>query len=463
MLVALHQPRPALWALFDTVSVLTRGRLLYTGPTTQAVSWLTHAVPEWGPYVPAVHGSVAEFLIEVACYGLVTQHGNSNTSDDSKTSTDDNTSLISGACSKQQAACGSSSSSTTTQQGAAQHGSAAQCTAVSSHGDMGAGTASPVMSDNHRTHEEQVTHAADVFTQLLDTHGLAWWCGSGASNSSSTVDNKDSSHPATKAPCSAAQDSTSGRHRGTEAHMHDPAVHDDNNTSSTEHDAAVLQTDVHLDIDSTQHYPLACKEITPSHNSPDTDKPATTGADHMGPVLGVPVRTPGNGHVLCRVEHSVAAGRGAGSARARIEVVATVGGPEGTGLHIRTHAQLTVGDDETTTKRHTPACSALPLLLHRLLTCMGGAWRPLGAPMQRMCFALQGAVGHTVCGWRQSGLLAWREWVQTWRSGPATALKILLFSWSGFVVSDLCVCIYVCLCVYTPVSCLKLTLSCTTA
>ncbi|GFH32996.1 ABC transporter domain-containing protein, partial [Haematococcus lacustris] len=66
VLVSIHQPRPAIWALIDQVSVLVGGCLLYSGPSSLLVPWIQAHAPSWGPYLPATHGTIPDWLLDAA-------------------------------------------------------------------------------------------------------------------------------------------------------------------------------------------------------------------------------------------------------------------------------------------------------------------------------------------------------------------------------------------------------------
>ncbi|KAG1673764.1 hypothetical protein FOA52_002333 [Chlamydomonas sp. UWO 241] len=63
VIASIHQPRGAIWALFDTVTLLSKGRLLYTGPTSGMAPWLSAAFGT--AYDPLAHGSACDWALDL--------------------------------------------------------------------------------------------------------------------------------------------------------------------------------------------------------------------------------------------------------------------------------------------------------------------------------------------------------------------------------------------------------------
>jgi ATP-binding cassette subfamily G (WHITE) protein 2 len=65
VVVTLHQPRDAVWRLFDKLYLLSEGRLLYSGPPSGAVSWFSSL----GYQAPS-SVSVADWLLDLVAIGF---------------------------------------------------------------------------------------------------------------------------------------------------------------------------------------------------------------------------------------------------------------------------------------------------------------------------------------------------------------------------------------------------------
>jgi ATP-binding cassette subfamily G (WHITE) protein 2 len=61
VLVSIHQPAAALWDLFDSVTLLASGRLVYNGPAAGLAPWLGAALRR--SYDPSVHGLPPDFAL----------------------------------------------------------------------------------------------------------------------------------------------------------------------------------------------------------------------------------------------------------------------------------------------------------------------------------------------------------------------------------------------------------------
>jgi ABC-type multidrug transport system ATPase subunit len=63
VVAAVHQPRSAVWGLFDTVTLLASGLLVYHGPTAGLVPWLSGELGY--VYDPALHGLASDWALDL--------------------------------------------------------------------------------------------------------------------------------------------------------------------------------------------------------------------------------------------------------------------------------------------------------------------------------------------------------------------------------------------------------------
>ncbi|KAF8067234.1 ctr9 [Scenedesmus sp. PABB004] len=64
---SIHQPRAAIWALFDTAVLLSMGHLMYFGPREAMVPWF---VGRGYPYDPALHGLASDWVMDLVNIGF---------------------------------------------------------------------------------------------------------------------------------------------------------------------------------------------------------------------------------------------------------------------------------------------------------------------------------------------------------------------------------------------------------
>jgi len=67
VVASIHQPGPALWALFDKVAVLSQGHAMYSGPREGLVGWFTGL--GYG-YDPIVQGSPSDWVMDLVNIGF---------------------------------------------------------------------------------------------------------------------------------------------------------------------------------------------------------------------------------------------------------------------------------------------------------------------------------------------------------------------------------------------------------
>ncbi|KAF6265203.1 P-loop containing nucleoside triphosphate hydrolase protein [Scenedesmus sp. NREL 46B-D3] len=63
VVAAIHQPRSAIWSLFDKVTLLASGLLIYHGPTAGMVPWLSGQLGY--SYKPAAHGLASDWALDL--------------------------------------------------------------------------------------------------------------------------------------------------------------------------------------------------------------------------------------------------------------------------------------------------------------------------------------------------------------------------------------------------------------
>ncbi|GAX73384.1 hypothetical protein CEUSTIGMA_g837.t1 [Chlamydomonas eustigma] len=63
VIASIHQPRSAIWVLFDTVTLLSQGHLIYHGVREQLTTWLQSSFQTL--YQPMKHGGVADWALDV--------------------------------------------------------------------------------------------------------------------------------------------------------------------------------------------------------------------------------------------------------------------------------------------------------------------------------------------------------------------------------------------------------------
>jgi len=67
VLAVVHQPRAAIWATFDALTIVAHGRLLYTGPREGMLGWFGHL---GYPYDAGLHGVPSDFVMDLVCVGF---------------------------------------------------------------------------------------------------------------------------------------------------------------------------------------------------------------------------------------------------------------------------------------------------------------------------------------------------------------------------------------------------------
>lgn len=67
LLASLHQPRAAIWSQMDQVTLLSSGRLMYTGPTEELVPWFTSL---GYAYDPELHGMASDWALDLVSLGF---------------------------------------------------------------------------------------------------------------------------------------------------------------------------------------------------------------------------------------------------------------------------------------------------------------------------------------------------------------------------------------------------------
>eukprot|EP00878_Enallax_costatus_P000100 GHUV01000134.1.p1 GENE.GHUV01000134.1~~GHUV01000134.1.p1 ORF type:complete len:870 (+),score=236.10 GHUV01000134.1:1054-3663(+) len=65
---SIHQPRAAIWALFDSVTLLSMGHLMYFGPREDLVTWFTDGCNY--PYDPKMHGLASDWVMDLVNIGF---------------------------------------------------------------------------------------------------------------------------------------------------------------------------------------------------------------------------------------------------------------------------------------------------------------------------------------------------------------------------------------------------------
>jgi len=64
---SIHQPRSAIWSMFDAVTLLASGRLAYTGPRDGLVEWFGSL---GYPYDPTLHGVASDWALDLVAIGF---------------------------------------------------------------------------------------------------------------------------------------------------------------------------------------------------------------------------------------------------------------------------------------------------------------------------------------------------------------------------------------------------------
>ncbi|KAF6258116.1 hypothetical protein COO60DRAFT_1520342 [Scenedesmus sp. NREL 46B-D3] len=67
LLASLHQPRAAIWSQMDQITLLSSGRLMYTGPTEQLVPWFTSL---GYAYDHELHGMASDWALDLVSLGF---------------------------------------------------------------------------------------------------------------------------------------------------------------------------------------------------------------------------------------------------------------------------------------------------------------------------------------------------------------------------------------------------------
>lgn len=68
VIASIHQPRPAIFARFNTVAILSEGHQLYLGNPANVVAWFQNELGY--PYVPATNGNVPDWLMDTVSIGF---------------------------------------------------------------------------------------------------------------------------------------------------------------------------------------------------------------------------------------------------------------------------------------------------------------------------------------------------------------------------------------------------------
>jgi ABC-type multidrug transport system ATPase subunit len=63
----IHQPRAAIWQMFDTMTLLANGRLMYTGPTDDMIDWFGS---QGYLYDPNLHGVPSDWALDLVAVGF---------------------------------------------------------------------------------------------------------------------------------------------------------------------------------------------------------------------------------------------------------------------------------------------------------------------------------------------------------------------------------------------------------
>ncbi|GAX75358.1 hypothetical protein CEUSTIGMA_g2802.t1 [Chlamydomonas eustigma] len=69
IVASIHQPRALIWSHFSQVVVLSQGCMLYSGPRSRLVPWLTEGLG-YGPYNPIKHGVEADWVLDLVNIGF---------------------------------------------------------------------------------------------------------------------------------------------------------------------------------------------------------------------------------------------------------------------------------------------------------------------------------------------------------------------------------------------------------
>eukprot|EP00879_Flechtneria_rotunda_P012451 GHRR01013002.1.p1 GENE.GHRR01013002.1~~GHRR01013002.1.p1 ORF type:complete len:725 (+),score=270.17 GHRR01013002.1:301-2175(+) len=72
LLASLHQPRAAIWSQLDQVTLLSSGRLMYTGPTRDFVPWFSSIGYNFNP---VTHGIASDWALDLVSLGFTKQGG----------------------------------------------------------------------------------------------------------------------------------------------------------------------------------------------------------------------------------------------------------------------------------------------------------------------------------------------------------------------------------------------------
>eukprot|EP00798_Chlamydomonas_sp_ICE-L_P032125 gene32125-16645_t len=66
IIASIHQPRPAIWKMFDTTTVMCKGALMYFGPAEAMVNWFCDGPMKVQPrFDPAVHGVASDWVLDL--------------------------------------------------------------------------------------------------------------------------------------------------------------------------------------------------------------------------------------------------------------------------------------------------------------------------------------------------------------------------------------------------------------
>lgn len=68
VLASIHQPRTAVWNMFNKAALLSQGRCVFYGSRRALVPWLSDTLGY--PYEPARHGVVADWAVDLVNVGF---------------------------------------------------------------------------------------------------------------------------------------------------------------------------------------------------------------------------------------------------------------------------------------------------------------------------------------------------------------------------------------------------------
>lgn len=69
VVASVHQPRAAIWSLFDSCLLLSGGRMMYSGPRSALLPWFTSGGLGY-TYSPALHGAPSDWVMDLVNVGF---------------------------------------------------------------------------------------------------------------------------------------------------------------------------------------------------------------------------------------------------------------------------------------------------------------------------------------------------------------------------------------------------------